>query len=251
MIFIYAYQNKRNGKIYIGQTGNLIRRDHAHITNSDKSMHIDRAIKKYGRDNFDLWIIKNVDTQEQADYEEIYWISEMRRLLGNKAVYNISNGGGAPMRGRKHTKITKKQMSKSAIGKDGTNIGKTFDDEWKLSMSKSQAGKSQISKRRFSEEIEKEICRLYLEEKSMYALGKQFECQRTTISDILRRYNIKIRQSNYTGHSNGKNIFSLEQEKEICDLYLLGSISRTKLSQKFNCGKTTIRKILLRHRIKL
>ena len=62
---------------------------------------------------------------------------------------------------------------------------------------------------------------------------------------------MKIRQSNYTGHRNGCNIFSLNQELEICAMYRSGKFSRAALATQFHCGKTTIRDILLRHNIKL
>lgn len=101
-------------------------------------------------------------------------------------------------------------------------------------------------------EIEKEICQLYVEnERSTYSLGKQFDCPRTTIADILKINNIKIRQSNYTSHSNGKKIFSLEQEMEICSQYSLGKLSRSGLAKQYCCGKTTVREILLKHNTKL
>src|SRR6202000_2509529 len=98
----------------------------------------------------------------------------------NNMLYNIANGGSTPMRGRKHTEFSKKLMSKVAMGKPGTNTGKTFDDEWRFKISKANTEKDNISKRRFSPEVEQEICKLYMEEeKSTYALGKEFNCQRT------------------------------------------------------------------------
>ena len=146
------------------------------------------------------------------------------------------------------TEEWKSKISKSHEGLPGTNTGKIFDEEWKLKMSKSQAGKERKSRRRFSEEIEKEICRLYVEKKlSTYALGKKFECQRTLIADILQRNKIQTRKSNYTGHSNNCNISTLEQELEICKEYQNGNCSRTELSRRFLCSKTTIRDILLRY----
>lgn len=61
MIDIYIYENLINGKVYIGQTNNLKRRDWAHISCQNKSMPIDLAIKKYGRQNFSLNIIRELD----------------------------------------------------------------------------------------------------------------------------------------------------------------------------------------------
>lgn len=84
----------------------------------------------------------------------------------------------------------------------------------------------------------------------MYALGKQFSCNRNLIADILQRNNMAQRQSNYTRQSN-KKLFSHEKELEICEEYNLGNISRNALAKKMGCSKTTIRDILLRHGIKL
>lgn len=126
MIKIYAYQNKINDKIYIGQSSDLARRLWNHVNKPDKSMAIDRAIKKYGINNFDHWIITIVDTDEQANQEEIFWIAEMRYYLGKKMVYNISDGGlGGAMRGRKHSQKTLQKMSESQQRniKDGKYIG--------------------------------------------------------------------------------------------------------------------------------
>lgn len=150
--------------------------------------------------------------------------------------------------------VNKTRGYNDASGGDGgnTNGGKTFDNEWKVNISQSLIGKPQISKRRFSQEIEVEICRLYIEEEqSMYSLAKKFDCQRSVIRDMLTRNNIKFRQSTYTGHSNGKNIFSLEKELEICKVYQENKVSRTELSKQYNCGKTTIRDVLIKHDIQL
>lgn len=278
MHYLYKITNTINQKVYIGQTNNPPLRWSQHKSNGKYKRGqqvITRAITKYGADVFEFDVIATCLTQDDVDIIEDRLIRQYDSR--NKEIgYNVDRGGNVTPRTPEiiakiseslnkfyatHISIRKgiplseewkAKLSKAATGKPGTNTGKTFDNEWRIGISRSQAGKEKKSKRRFSEDIEKEICRLYVEEeKSTYALGKEFDCQRTTIADILKRYNIETRKSNYTGHSNGKNIFSLEQEKEICDLYLTGSISRAEVSRKFNCGKTTIRDILLRHNVKL
>lgn len=103
MHYIYVYHNKIDGKIYIGQTQDLYQRDKAHIYNKANT-YIDNAIRKYGRENFELWTIAIVDSCEAANQEEIFWISEMRKHLGTDMIYNVSDGGEASMRGKKHYK---------------------------------------------------------------------------------------------------------------------------------------------------
>ncbi len=278
MHYIYKITNTENKKIYIGQTNNPSLRWSQHKSNAkyDRGNQvITRAITKYGAEKFEFEVIATCLTQKDTDIAEEIIIAQYDSR--NKSIgYNVDAGGNTTprtpetgkkisdalnkfyethesiMKGVPHSKEWNKKISISSMGKVGTNTGKKFDDEWRVKISKSQSGKEKKKKRRFSEEIEKEICRLYIEEeKSTYVLGKQFSCQRTTIADILRRNNIETRQSNYTGHSNSCNLFSLEQELEICKIYQEGNISRAELSRKFNCGKTTIRDILLRHNIKL
>lgn len=125
MHYIYIYINKLDGKIYVGQTQDLKSRDKSHIYNKS-NLHIDNAIRKYGRNNFDYFILTTADNIESANQKEIFWISEMRRLFGDKMIYNKSNGGEASMRGLKHSDNTKKKMSDSKVGEKNPNYGKRF-----------------------------------------------------------------------------------------------------------------------------
>ena len=58
MVYIYAYENKIDGKVYIGQAEDLKERDTQHVKYPNETMYIDRAIKCHGRENFDLWTIE-------------------------------------------------------------------------------------------------------------------------------------------------------------------------------------------------
>lgn len=274
--YLYKITNTENNKIYIGQTNDPARRwsGHKSAAKYRGEQVITRAITKYGHDKFTFEVIVSCQTQSDVDYLEEAVIQQYDAR--NKTVgYNVDIGGRTSPRtpeiiqkmseglrkyyethdgwnkGGTLTEEWKQKISEAHMGLPGTNLGKTFSQEWSANLSKSTAGKPQLSKRKFSEEVEQEICRLYVEEeKSTYALGKQFECQRTTIASILERNNVEARKSNYTGHVNNCNIFSLEQELEICRIYSEENISRRKLAKQFKCGKTTIRDILLRNNIK-
>lgn len=232
MYKVYVLINKVNNKMYVGSTERSLKiRLLAHFSkaNEDSQCTLHKAIRKYSKNNFDIRMIEEYFTREAMLDDEVIWIAYFNTY---KSFYGYNDTAGG----------------------DGgnTNGGKKFNNDWVVGISKSLAGKPQISRRRFSEEIEKEICKLYVEkEKSTYVLANQFNCGRNTIADIIKRYNIATRQSNYTGHSNGCNIFSLKEEMEICSQYLLGNISRSGLAKKYNCGKTTIRDILLKYKIKL
>src|ERR1039457_3685212 len=120
MFYLYMYENKLNGKVSIGQTANINRRKIEHRY-GNKTMPIDRAIKKYGEDNFIHSIICFCDTEEQIDQEEIFWIAEMRNILGQRKVYNLANGGKRGLSGKKHTPETIAKMRAIKKGHVPTN----------------------------------------------------------------------------------------------------------------------------------
>lgn len=93
---IYKITNHINGKIYVGQTiKTLEERFQRHCwgtTENDKyhlNMAIKKAIKKYGKENFTIELIEEVETQ-MLDEREIYWISYYDSY--NKG-YNCTKGG--------------------------------------------------------------------------------------------------------------------------------------------------------------
>ena len=93
---IYKITNKINGKIYIGQTiKSLEERFQKHCwetTIKDKyhlNMAIKKAIRKYGKENFTIELIEEVET-DKLDEREVYWISFYDSY--NKG-YNCTLGG--------------------------------------------------------------------------------------------------------------------------------------------------------------
>jgi len=133
MIDIYIYENLINGKVYIGQTNNLKRRNWEHNSCKSKSMPIDLAINKYGRQNFSLNIITSVETEDQANYTEIEWIIRAKELLGKNNVYNLTNGGEGYKGG--HSEESKKRLSKLNLGENNKMFGKTHSLDTKQIMS--------------------------------------------------------------------------------------------------------------------
>ena len=71
MIGIYKITNKINGKIYIGQSNDIQRRFKEHCYK--KETPIEKAIHKYGKDNFNFEIIEECPLN-QLNERETYWI---------------------------------------------------------------------------------------------------------------------------------------------------------------------------------
>lgn len=93
---IYKITNKLNGKIYVGQTiKSLEERFQKYCCGTsakDKyhfNMAIKKAIRKYGKDNFTIELIEEVET-DKLNEREVYWISFYDSY--NKG-YNCTLGG--------------------------------------------------------------------------------------------------------------------------------------------------------------
>jgi len=277
MYFIYQITNTTNNKLYIGQTNNSDLRWSQHKSNAKYNKGgqvVTRAMVKYGIDAFKFDVIATCKSQEDVNRTEAQLIKQYDTRNPFKG-YNVDVGGfvsprpaeiglrisdslkkhyethESPLKGIPFSREHRNKISKGSMGKAGTNEGKTFDNEWRLAIAKSRVGVESKAHRRFSEEIEKEICRLYMEEEmSGYALGKKFDCMRNMITTILKRNGVEIRKSNYNKSSNGCNKFTLEQELEICDIYKSGMVSRRELAKINKCSVTTIGNLLLRNNIK-
>lgn len=104
---LYYVQNRINGKMYIGQTTMTIqKRWYAHTSRFSHCKILLSAIRKYGKNMFDIVVFKVCDNKIEADQEEEYWID----LL--KPEYNIRSGGSW---GR-HSEETRKKIGAAKAG---------------------------------------------------------------------------------------------------------------------------------------
>lgn len=86
---IYLITNLINNKQYVGQT--VYTKEKRWSSHLKGTLCVDKAIQKYGAENFKLETIEDVDTEESLDERERYWISELNTLVPNG--YNIIPGG--------------------------------------------------------------------------------------------------------------------------------------------------------------
>ena len=96
MIGIYKIENKINGKVYIGQSNNIEKRWSEHISalNNDRhaNSYLQRAWKKYGRENFEFSILETMDNTDMLNKREIYWIDYYGSHIRVNG-YNLTAGG--------------------------------------------------------------------------------------------------------------------------------------------------------------
>jgi group I intron endonuclease len=156
-MIIYKTTNLINGKFYIGQ-------DHYDNPNYlGSGLLLNRAIKKYGRENFKKETIEVCINQEQLNIREKFWISELKSTTKNIG-YNIALGGtggdtfsGASesekkRRGKKLSEsyyknvITSKKFLTRGSKISASKKGAVFSQEHKNNLSLSHIGKSPWNK---------------------------------------------------------------------------------------------------------
>lgn len=215
--YIYLITNKINNHKYVGQTIDPHKRWLEHCRKSNNSCVIDKAINKYGKENFSFEILEECKTSD-ANEREIFWI-EYYNTYKNKEDYNCHIGG----------KMQNKENN-PMYGKKG------FD--------------SPLSK--ITKELSESIYNDRLQNKNLtiYDLSEKYRINTTTISKILRG----IHWSNKSAENlikdsfliSGKsNKFNLDYKKceKIYNEYKNNDITFAELSKKYNIAYNTIRKI--------
>lgn len=99
---IYMLTNKITGKAYIGQTSESARRRfqyHQKAARKGSKALIHEALRKYGKDNFDLTVLDSDIPVETVDNCEIYWIRKLKTRMPDG--YNMQ-GGGKSAKGEEH-----------------------------------------------------------------------------------------------------------------------------------------------------
>lgn len=115
MYTVYTITNKLNGKQYVGYSKNHLARWSQHKkmkpTNGKTSL-IQKAIKKYGVENFSFDIIfESNDKEFTKEIQEPFFIQQLNTLVPNG--YNIAKGGsgGATRTGMQWDANTKQKIS--------------------------------------------------------------------------------------------------------------------------------------------
>lgn len=202
-MIIYKTTNLINKKIYVG----LDTHDNPQYYGSGKL--ILRALKKYGKKNFQKEIIEHCIDIDDLNAAEIFWIWKFDSLAPKG--YNLAKGGDAPMLGRTHSKATKRKISKS-------HIGLKLSEETKQKLSKLRKSK------KLSEETKRKISQSHMKKKHSIETCK------------------KMSESH-----KGKNKYNI-YEKDL-QSYLLQKKSIIKIAEIYNCCTKTIYNYINKYQI--
>lgn len=86
--YVYITTNLINGKKYIG----MDKWDEFSDSYLGSGIHLNRAIEKYGKENFKKEILCEYETEEELIEKEIYYI-DLYDAVKSKEFYNLKKGG--------------------------------------------------------------------------------------------------------------------------------------------------------------
>ena len=128
-MLIYCIKNIINNKEYVGLTKRpLEERWKQHIYESNKqdswewNTPLGNAIKKYGKDSFQVFVLEECYSETELKQKEIQLIKE-RKSLSTENGYNLTLGGDGRL-GYKLSEETKRKIGEGNIGKVMSNEAK-------------------------------------------------------------------------------------------------------------------------------
>lgn len=95
MVGIYKITNKKNNKVYIGQSNDIAKRKNSHFNalrkNKHENIHLQNSFNKYGECNFSFEVLEEC-TEDELNDLEVKYIKEYNST-DRKFGFNIREGG--------------------------------------------------------------------------------------------------------------------------------------------------------------
>ena len=132
--YIYETKNLVNGKTYIGK-----KQGEFDKTYYGSGMILQQALKKYGRENFEVVVLSTYDTEEDLNNAEIMFIDT------RNPTYNIAKGGtGGYTLARADEEYKQKVIAKRKQGMSNAwrNASEEQRKQWGENISKAKKGKA-------------------------------------------------------------------------------------------------------------
>ncbi len=195
---IYKITNKINGKVYVGQTMKTLKerfQKHCWGTTEKDSYHLNmaikKAIKKYGKDNFTIELIEEVE-QNKLDEREVYWISFYNSY--NKG-YNCTLGGqnGATRPIALSWKEENEVIEAKYLGFSSKEIGAAYNiDRSTIKNIFNRHNLKMPIKRNLENRINKDVFIQFLSTKpTCKDIENKFKICRCSVFNYLKRHNIE------------------------------------------------------------
>lgn len=255
---IYIIKNKINDKVYIGQADFAWKRWGTHIrdSHSKPKIIIDKAIKKYGEENFWYELLEN--QVQNYDEKEKYWIEKYSSIVPNG--YNVAPGGKGVGYGIKHAaaaiqneeillliindlkegeltfqKIAKKYKVGIAVIQ-GINSGEYYHDE-KIKYPIREYFLSEEKLKRLIYSLKYEL------DKSIIDIAKDFDLHASTVSEINNGKEKRVDWVSYPIRKGKVTNPLYKNHQEIKDILLNTNLTYKEIARKFNVAVGAIESI--------
>jgi group I intron endonuclease len=231
-IGIYQIVNKINQKKYIGSSIRLLGRKKRHFSELNCNIHhsqaLQRAYNKYGKDNFNFFILEYCEDEKLLEREQYY-------LDNLKPEYNICKIAGNCL-GIK--------QSKESIDKRNISLQKYWEVEGlKRPYSKQNKTKKKELNFQIKEQQNVRNLKIVKDLKSgirQDVIAKKYNLSPSVITQLKKKNNIVTEISK--GNNNGFSKLTEEQVKEI--KYLLkDKVKQQIIADKYNVKLRTIKAI--------
>lgn len=229
-IGIYQIINKVNQKRYIGSSIRLNGRKKRHFSELNCNVHhsqaLQRAFNKYGKENFDFFILEYCETDKLLEREQYY-------LDTLKPEYNICKIAGNCL-GKITTDETKQKMRESSK-KYWDKIGRSHKDKIKIIKEQNSLIRQQKEQRNLQiiEDLKSGIRQDIIAEK--------YNLSPSVITQLKKKNNI-VTNIISKGSNNGFSKLTEEQVKEIKCL-LKDKVKQQTIADKYNVKLRTIKAI--------
>lgn len=199
---IYKITNKINGKIYIGQTTKTLEerfQKHCWGTTLKDIYHfnmaIKQAIKKYGKENFTIELIEQVE-KDKLDEREVYWISFYNSYQKG---YNCTLGGqnGATRKCSLSLEEENEVIEAKYLGFSSKEIGEVYNiDKSTVCNIFKRHNLKLPNKRSLEDRINKKDFIKFLSTNPTYKqIENKFNICRCSIYNYIKKHNIEYNSS--------------------------------------------------------
>lgn len=179
---IYLITNDTNGKVYVGQTWQSLRkrfRDHMRKQSYNSKLY--RAISKYGKEHFHITELQTCEDQHTADSLECFWIEKFDSI---KTGYNIREGGA-------HGRMSEGSKKLISLAGKGRRMSSSAKKLLSLRMIGNQYRVGKLGPNKGLSKLTLEQFNIILTcNRSCRDLAKEFNCNQSYISYIRRKHTL-------------------------------------------------------------